>query len=131
VVLAHKEFEWPKYLIHEPSLVYKGSKRWRSSSRRSRKFKFLPLVLEAWNIIFQFFIILLHSLFLSKSQNVLHGNRGVRLNFFVSLLTTEWRGQLLLLGQSQNSIEFEFPSFHDKGWKMHLNELMTLLNCLC
>ena len=25
VALTHKEFEYPKYLIHEPSLVYEGS----------------------------------------------------------------------------------------------------------
>ena len=105
VALTHKEFECPKYLIHEPPLVYEGSIGWRSSSNRSRSC--LPFASDTWKVIFQIFKISLHSLFLSKSQDDLHGNKGVKLNIFVSLSTMEWRGQLLLLGQSQNSMEFE------------------------
>jgi len=102
VALTHKEFECPKYLIHEPPLVYEGSIGWRSSSNRLRSC--LPFASDTWRVIFQ---ISLHSLFLSKSQDDLHGNKGVKLNIFVSLSTMEWRGQLSSLGQSQNSMEFE------------------------
>jgi len=106
VALAYSEFEWPKYLSYKPPLEYKGSKGWKLSLRRSRKC--FPLALDAWNIIFQFCKILLHLLFLSKSQDDLYGSKGIRLNFFISLLTIEWRGHLLLLEQSQNLIEFEW-----------------------
>jgi len=105
IACMYKKFEYLKYLIHEPSLVYEGSIGWKSLSKRSRKC--LPLALNAWNIIFQIFEISLHLLFLSKSQDDLHENNGVRLKFFVSLSTMEWISYLSLLGQFQKSIEFE------------------------
>ena len=36
IALIQREFKYPKYLIHEPSLVYEGFIGWRSSSNRLR-----------------------------------------------------------------------------------------------
>ena len=81
-----------------------GSSGLLSLSTSSRKF--LPLRSDAWKVIFQVLIMLSFSNFLLKSHEYLFGNRGVRLNNFVSELTALWRCQLLLLGHFQNSIVF-------------------------
>ena len=75
VTLAYNKFKYPKYLIYKPSLKYEDLIRLKLSSRRSKNC--LPLTSKAWNIIFQILRISLHS----KSQEYLHGNKGVRLNF--------------------------------------------------
>jgi len=105
VALIHSRFECLKCLIYGPSLIYEGLILWRSSSRRSRKW--LSLRSDVWNVIYQFFMTLLLSSFLSRSHNTLEGNRGVRLNFFISLSTNTWWGQFASLKQSQNLIELD------------------------
>ena len=137
VALTHNKFECLKYLIQEPPLVYEGSIGQRLLLRRSRKC--LPLSSDAWNIIFHCFSILSHSLFLSKPQDDLHSNNGVRLNSLDSLLTIEWRSHLLSLRQSQKMIEFEgsllknsLSSFNIAiDWSWWIKDAMCCINGVC
>ena len=101
MALAHSEFEWLNCLIHGPPLMYKGSIVWSLSSNR-----WVLLRSDAWNVICQFLMMLLHSSFLLKSHDSLQGSSRERLNFFMSLSTIWWWSHLLLLGQSQNSMAF-------------------------
>ena len=103
--LAHNELECPKCLIHGPPFLYEGSMLWKLSSRRSRNC--FPLRSDAWKVICQFLMILSHSSFSLKSHNVLDGDMGIRLNFFVSLSTAACRDHLASLGQSQSSMTLE------------------------
>jgi len=50
-------------------------------------------------------LLFLHSSFLLKSHDDLYGKIESILNYLVSLFTAEWRGHLVLLEQSQNTIE--------------------------
>ena len=104
--LVHRELEWLKNLSHEPLLIYEGLMGLLLLSTRSRKC--FSLESEAWNVIFQVLIISLHSDFLLKSHNHLHGRSRIRLNNLVSLSTALWRHQLLQLRHSQNSIVFSW-----------------------
>ena len=103
VALVQSELECPKYLSYVPPLEINGSIGFESSSRSSRKC--CSLSSKAWKCIFQLLRMLLHSFFLLKPQEDLHGKMGVRSSFFVSLSTILWRDHLQLLGQSQNSME--------------------------
>jgi len=62
-----------------------GSIGFKSSSKKSRKF--LPLESDAWKVIFHCKRMELHSDFLQKSQEDLHGNNGIDTISLVSLLT--------------------------------------------
>ena len=104
--LVYNELEWPKYLSHEPPLMYDGSIMLLSLSTRSRKC--LPFISDAWNVIFHLLTRLSHSFFLLKSQDDLLGNNGMRLNDFISTSTALWGDQLYWLEHSQNSIEFSW-----------------------
>lgn len=105
VALTYNKFEYLKYLIYEPLLIYKNSIGKRSLSRRSRKC--LSLKSDVWKVICQFLMMLSYYWFLPKSHDVLYGSSSVRLNYFVFLSTNAWRGHLLSLGQSQNSMVFD------------------------
>ena len=76
-------------------------------STRSRKF--FPLPSKAWKVIFHRLIMLLLSVFLQKSQDILLGSEGSGLNDFDSLSTNLWSLHLRQLGHSQNSMEFSWP----------------------
>jgi len=78
------------------------------SSLLTRSRKLFPLRSDAWNVIFYLLIMSLHSDFLLKFQEFLFGIRRARLNDFVSISTTLWSFQLLLLRHSQNSIMFSW-----------------------
>ena len=102
VALAYNEFESLKCLIHGPSFVYEGLMVLSSSFSRSRNcFSWRS---DAWKVICQFLIILLHSSFLLKSHDVFAGDIGIRLNFFILLSTNACKNYLASLGQSQNSM---------------------------
>ena len=77
-----------------------------SSSHKSRNCH--PFKSKAWKIIFHVLESSLHSFFLLKSHDDLHGKWGIRLNDLVSLSTTLWSNQLHQLGHSQNSIKFSW-----------------------
>ena len=104
--LVYRELEWLKNLSHEPLLIYKGLMGLLLLSTRSRKC--FSLESEAWNVIFQVLIISLHSDFLLKSYNHLHGRSRTGLNDLVSLSTASCRHQLLWLRHFQNSIVFSW-----------------------
>ena len=94
--------EWLKCWSHGPPLILDGSIGFRSLSSKLRKY--LPLKSAAWKSIFYWERIKLHSVFLQKFQDDLHGNDRIEVIFLVSL-STEWcNGHCNLLGQSQNSI---------------------------
>ena len=67
--------------------------------------KFFPLPSKAWKVIFHRSIMLSLSVFLQKSQDILLGSEGSRLNDFDSLLTDLWSLHLRQLGHSQNSMK--------------------------
>jgi len=104
--LVHKELKWPKNFNQAPSLIYDSSIILLLPSIKLRNW--LSLRSDVWNFIFHLFDISLHSLFLLKSHNILHGKRGVRLKDFVSLSTTLCRTQLLQLGHSQYLMELSW-----------------------
>jgi len=83
--LAQSKLECLKNLSHNPSLEYKDSIGFKLLLRKSKKYH--SLASKAWNIILQLLRISSHSFFLSKSYENLQENIGIRLNFFVSLLT--------------------------------------------
>ena len=116
--LAHRELKWPKNLSHELPLMYDSSMMLSSLSIRLRKC--LPLRSDAWKIILHLLAMSSHSFFLLKSQDNLQGNSGMGLKDFVSLSTALWRGQLLRLGHSQNSITFSW-------WREKKETTMMLL----
>ena len=103
VALVHSELEWPKYFSHNFSFKCVGLIMFRLLSRRSGKF--LLLSSDAWNVIFHLFKRSSHLFFWLNSYEDLHRNRGVKLNFLVSLYMILWSDQLSWLGQSQNSRE--------------------------
>ena len=104
VAWAQSEFEWPSCNSHRLPLEYDGLIRCKLLPRRSRKF--LPLESDVWKVIFHCKRIELHSDFLQKSQEDLHGHEGIDTKFLVSLLTIWWSAHWCLLEQSQNSIQF-------------------------
>ena len=85
-------------------MEHKGLMGSKSLLNRSRKF--LPLELHTWKVIFHWDRIELHSNFLQKSQEDLHGNIRIETMFLVSVLTIWWSAHCCLLGQFQNSIWF-------------------------
>ena len=103
VALVHREFEWPKAWSHGPSLMYDSSIVLKLLSTKSRQL--FPLPSEAWKCIFHCLMIMLLSLFLQKSYEILQGEIGVGLNDLVSLSTSLWNLHLRRLGHSQNSME--------------------------
>ena len=122
IALIYNKFECLKYLIYRPSLIYEGLIGKRLLYRRLRKY--LSLKSDTWKIICQFLIMLSYHYFLSKFHDVLHGSSSIRLNYFVFLSTNTWRGHLLSLGQSQNSMVFDSCLFKNK-WK----SLETAIDC--
>ena len=104
VVQAHRELEEPKAWSHRPPLMCDSLMVLLLISTRSRKFFSLPS--KAWKVIFQRLIMLLLSVFLQKSQDILLVSEGIRLNDFDSLLTNLWSLHLKQLGHFQNSMEF-------------------------
>ena len=108
VARVHRELKEPKAWSHGPPLMYDSSMILLLMSARSRKF--FPLPSEAWKVIFHRLIMLSLSVFLQKSQDILLGSEGSRLNDFDSLLTDLWSLHLRWLGHSQNSTEFSWPA---------------------
>ena len=102
--LVHNELKWPKYLSHEPPLIYNSSIVLSLLSTRLRKC--LPFISDVWNVIFHLFTRSSHLFFLLKSQDDLLGKSRMRPNDFISTATTLWRDHLHWLEHSQNSIEF-------------------------
>ena len=104
--LAHNKLECPKCLIHGPPFLY-FCMRVRCCENCHLEDQEIPLRSDAWKVICQFLMILSHSSFSLKSHNVLDGDMGIRLNFFVSLSTAACRDHLASLGQSQSSMTLE------------------------
>ena len=67
--------------------------------------KCFPLYSDAWKVICHSQMISLHSSFLLKSHNDLHGKLRSILSHLVSLLTAKWEGHSALLGQSQKAMK--------------------------
>jgi len=101
--LMYNKLEWLKYFSYKPPLEYISSIMFEWSSRSSKKF--LSLVSEAWNIIFQILRISLHLVFQLNSHKDLYRRIGMKLNLFISLLTMSCKNYLFWLGHFQNSME--------------------------
>ena len=108
VAQVHRELEEPKAWSHGPPLMYDSLIVLLLISARSRKF--FPLPSKAWKVIFHRLIILLLSVFLQKSQDILLRSEESRLNNFDSLSTDLWSLHLRQLEHSQNSMEFSWPA---------------------
>ena len=108
VALIYNELEWLKCCSQGLSLMIDGSIGLRLLSSNFRKN--FPLRSATWKDIFHCKRTELHSCFLQKSQDDLHGKIGIELNLLESLSTKAYSGHFCLLGQFQNSMQLLMSS---------------------